>query len=169
MITRIDIAGDLLDALRREELTQAQMLSYCEQNAQILKAKAAIFSGTRVLMQRYGCDLDQIACVYLAGGFAHHIDLENAVCIGLLPDLPPARFRVVGNASLAGAWLALVERDAFGRMTEVAAHPRIVELNTDPAFEEEYVNALMLPNFAAEIFPDAIARLPAAVRGSFAS
>lgn len=137
--------------------------------SELLKAKAAIFSGTRILMRRYGCDLDRIACVYLAGGFAHHIDLENAVCIGLLPDLPLERFRVVGNASLAGAWLALVERDAFGRMTDVAAHPQIVELNTDPAFEGEYVNALMLPNLAAEIFPGAISRLPPAVRGSFAS
>jgi hypothetical protein len=38
MITRLDIIGNLIESLRRDELTQEQMLSYCEDNAHILKS-----------------------------------------------------------------------------------------------------------------------------------
>jgi len=38
MITRLDIIGNVIDSLRRDELTQGQLLSYCEDNAHILKS-----------------------------------------------------------------------------------------------------------------------------------
>ncbi len=125
--------------------------------SELLKAKAAVFGGTRILLKQAGLDCERLDRIYLAGGFARNIDIRNAIAIGMLPDLPEDRYVPVGNASLAGAWLALVEKGAMQRMARIASHPDVVELNMDPDFETEYVNALLLPNLEESLFPNVMA------------
>lgn len=121
--------------------------------ATLLQAKAAMYSGLSILLREAGLTLDELDRFYLAGGFAKHIDLGGAITIGLLPDLPLDRFRVIGNGSLAGAVLGLVDREAWAVFDRIATTPRTVELNLVPEFQDEYVSAMFLPHMEPERFP----------------
>lgn len=118
----------------------------------LLQAKAAIYVGARLLAKNAGLNLEDIDRIWLAGGFARHIDIRNAVTIGMLPDLPIDRFDAVGNTSLAGAFAALVDGTTWCEFDRIASLPQIVELNKDPEFEDEYMYALFLPNLMEERF-----------------
>jgi uncharacterized 2Fe-2S/4Fe-4S cluster protein (DUF4445 family) len=119
----------------------------------LLQAKAAIYVGVLLLAGSAGVQVDQIERIWLAGGFARHINIRNAITIGMLPDLPEDRFDAVGNTSLAGAFAALIDGNSFAEFDRIAELPRIVELNKDPQFEDEYMYALFLPNLMQERFP----------------
>jgi uncharacterized 2Fe-2S/4Fe-4S cluster protein (DUF4445 family) len=121
--------------------------------ATLLQAKAAAYAGMTILMQSAGLSLGDLDAIYLAGGFARHIDLRNAVAMGLLPDVPLERYHVLGNGSLAGAVVGLLDREAWAQFERISVGPTIVELNTIPEFQEEFVNAMFLPNMIAERFP----------------
>lgn len=113
--------------------------------AEILLAKSAIFSGMRTLVEYCGHSLAGITRLVLAGGFAKHVNIENAICIGLLPRLPLDRFQVIGNGALAGAYLTLVDGRAGKAMRELSTRPKVIELNLVESFEDNFVQSLYLP------------------------
>jgi len=123
----------------------------------LLQAKAAVYAGITVLLKHAGLGLDEIDAFHLAGGFARHINLRNAITMGLLPDLPLERYRVLGNGSLAGAVVGLIDREGWPALEAIAAAPTIIELNTTPEFQDEYVNALFVPNVVTNRFPSVVA------------
>jgi len=69
---------------------------------QLITAKAGLRTDQDLLLKYYGVDLQQLDKIYLAGGFGNYIDVDNAVAIGLLPDLKDGVAKI-GNAALAGA------------------------------------------------------------------
>ena len=113
--------------------------------SQVLKAKAATFAGMQSLLNARKQTFDGLNRVVLAGGFAKHIKIENGIAIGLLPDLPADRFDVIGNGSLAGALMAMVDPSAYDALTTIAGTPKVIELNLMPEFEHNFVDALSLP------------------------
>jgi len=127
--------------------------------AEVLKAKAAVFAGTKTLLQQCGKSFKDLDSVVLAGGFARHLNLRHAAWIGLLPDLPVERFHVIGNGSLAGAYLALVDARAFDAFDAIVRKAEVVELNLTPQFEANFVDALMLPGMDESEFPAAMAEM----------
>lgn len=118
--------------------------------AQILQAKAAIFSGIKTLLEQQSRSLDKVVRILLAGGFARHINIKNAMYIGMLPQLPSESFTVMGNGALAGAYLSLVDRRQTQVMHEIHMRPRIVELNLIESFEGNFIDALYLPDMVDE-------------------
>lgn len=113
--------------------------------AHLLQAKAAIGAGIRTLMEREGLGPTDIGRVLLAGGFGRHIDPESAVRCGLLPGFRAGQVEAVGNTSLAGAYIALLDRSALQEMDEIRTRIEIVELNLDPGFEDRFIDELALP------------------------
>jgi uncharacterized 2Fe-2S/4Fe-4S cluster protein (DUF4445 family) len=132
--------------------------------AQILKAKAAIYAGMKTLLGVREREFSGVRRFCLAGGFARHIDLQNAICIGLLPEIPRDRFDVVGNGSLAGAMLALMDADAMDAYQTVAKLPCVVELNRVASFENNFIDALALPNMNTAEFPNVMTEIEATPR-----
>ena len=128
--------------------------------AQVLKAKAATYAGMQTLLRLHDRRFADIHRVVLAGGFARHINLRNAITLGLLPDLPLDRFEVIGNGSLAGACLALLQAAALPAMEAVARQPRMVELNRTAYFENNFIDALLIPNLNTQDFPSVMDGLP---------
>jgi uncharacterized 2Fe-2S/4Fe-4S cluster protein (DUF4445 family) len=122
--------------------------------AEILKAKAAIYGGLKSLLTELGKTVREIDRIILAGGFAKHIDLRNAVCIGLLPDIAPEKYEVIGNGSLAGAALALLDQAAMDAYTELISRPTIVTLNQTDHFLNHFQEALAIPNLDTGDFPN---------------
>ena len=72
----------------------------------LMRAKAAIYSGVAVLAESLDLSLDAIEEVVIAGGFGHYLDLERVTALGMVPEIAPERFVFLGNGSLAGAKLA---------------------------------------------------------------
>ncbi len=113
--------------------------------AVLLQAKAAIGAGIETLLETAGIRAEEISRVYLAGGFGMHLNVTNAIAIGLLPGFKPEQVRVVGNTSLAGALLALIDRTTLAEMEVLREQVRVIELNLAEGFEDRYVEHLMLP------------------------
>lgn len=113
--------------------------------ANLLQAKAAIAAGVLTLLDHAGLTPAQVRHVYLAGGFGTRLNHAHAIATGLLPGFAPTQIRVVGNSSLAGALLALLDRSALDEMTRLAQRIRVVELNLVPTFEDRFIEQLQLP------------------------
>ncbi|MDH5467175.1 MAG: ATP-binding protein, partial [Candidatus Aminicenantes bacterium] len=100
-----------------------------------------------------GLVLDTIDSVYIAGGFGQHLNVENAVRIGLLPDIARDKFHYIGNSSLLGAYLILISEKNRGLADETADNMTYIELNTEPDYMNEYTGALFLPHTDINLFP----------------
>ena len=111
----------------------------------LLQAKAAIGAGIQILLQTAGLRIADLGRVYLAGGFGMHLNIANAIRIGLLPGFREEQVCVVGNTSLAGALLAVVDRAALSEMEKLRARVTVVDLNLASGFEDCYIDQLMLP------------------------
>lgn len=125
--------------------------------SQILKAKGAVYAGIRTLLDRAGRSVNDIERFVLAGGFAAHLRIPNAIAIGLLPELPLELYDVVGNGSLAGAYAALGSPDVFGEFLRISEKPSALHLNECGEFNDRYVDALALPNLDPDEFPGSMA------------
>ena len=77
----------------------------------LLRAKAAIFAGFTVLADSVGYPLEMIEKVLIGGSFGRYINVEKAVQIGLLPDMPWENFDFLGNTSVKGAYLGLIDQN----------------------------------------------------------
>ena len=110
---------------------------------QVQLAKAALRAGCEVLMKHYG--VDAAPRIVLAGAFGMHIDVQSALTIGLLPPSSPECVIAVGNAAGHGAYLALMDREKRKEAARVARSVAYVELASDKAFREAFLQALSLP------------------------
>ena len=119
----------------------------------LMRAKGAIYAGFTVLAQSVGIDLAMVERVLIGGSFGQYINVEKAVQIGLLPDMPWDRFHFLGNTSLQGALLALLNRDYRQQITETAAKMTYLELSADNTFYDAFTSALFLPHTDLNQFP----------------
>lgn len=119
----------------------------------LMRAKAAIFAGFTVLAQSVGVELAAVERVLIGGAFGQYINVEKAVQLGLLPDMPWEAFQFLGNTSLRGALLALLNREYRRQIAEAAAKMTYLELSADNSFYEAFTSALFLPHTDLERFP----------------
>ncbi len=142
------------DGSPRFHIPGKEGLSISEKEVQsIMRTKAAIFAASRTLLRNLGMDFQDLDRVLIAGGFGRHIDLENAISIGLLPDLPRELFEFIGNAALGGAKSVLLSADAREEMENLAPRMTYLDLSNDASFFHEYSSALFLPHTDEELFP----------------
>ena len=113
-------------------------------------AKAALYTGCRILMRELG--VSQISRVVLAGAFGSYIDKYRAMILGLFPDCDPENVQAVGNAAGDGARIALLNRSKREEIARLARWVEHVLIPMDEAFQELYLQALNLPH-AADPFP----------------
>jgi len=119
----------------------------------LIRAKGAIYAGFSVLTNSVGIDLADVEEVLIGGGFGKYIDIEKAIQIGLMPDMPWERFRYLGNTSVLGAFTALLCRDMRREVTEIARKMTYLELSADNRFMEQFTSALFLPHTDTAAFP----------------
>lgn len=119
----------------------------------IIRAKAAIYAGVSLLLKKTGFTFNDIDNIYIAGGFGNYLNVEKAIIIGMLPDLPKEKFIFLGNTSIAGAYLCLLSEKMRGEAEEIAQKMTNVELSVSRRFMEEYLSALFLPHTDIGLFP----------------
>ena len=106
---------------------------------EIQLAKSAVRAGAETLLLRYGISCDEVAAVYVAGGFGTRLDIAKAVDIGLLPEKLRGKVRAVGNTSLRGAIDFLTKTAAPGQLAGLIAVSKEVALAMDQDFNERYL------------------------------
>ncbi len=140
----------------KEECDTASDIVINESDIENLKrAKAAIYSATAILVKHMGLDFTEIKKFFIAGGFGTSVDINNAVGIGLLPDLDRPQFIFVGNSSLSGARQVLLSYDAMKKANEIAQKITYFELSVEAGYMDEYMAALFFPHTDLSRFPSA--------------
>lgn len=125
----------------------------------LLRAKAAIYAGFTVLADGVGFPLEGVERVLIGGAFGKYINVEKAVEIGLLPDMPWDRFHFLGNTSVRGAYMALLDQKARARVEDIAGRMTYIELSADNSFYDAFTSALFLPHTDLSRFPSVVAEL----------
>ncbi len=129
---RIGMDRFVLDAAADVYLSEADI-------ARLAQAKAAQAAGWTLIMKAYGATFADIERLYLAGGFASHLDLDSALRIGLIPQVPTDLIRQVGNAAIEGATLALRSLTLRRSLESFVRSIEHVELETDEGFFDAFV------------------------------
>ena len=129
---------------------------------QIQLAKAALYAGIRLLMDRL--EVTSVDRIRLAGAFGSHIDVRYAMALGMIPDCPLDAVSAAGNAAGHGARIALLNQASRREIESVVKRIEKVETAIEPKFQAYFVDAMAIPHgtepFAglAGIFPDRAAR-----------
>lgn len=116
----------------------------------IQMAKAALYSGARLLMDKF--NVETVDRVVLAGAFGAHISAKHAMVLGMIPDCPLEKVTSAGNAAGTGARIALLNTKARSEIEETVRRIEKIETAVEPRFQEHFVNASAIPN-SAEPFP----------------
>lgn len=117
---------------------------------EIQMAKAALYSGARLLMDKF--EVDSVDRVVLAGAFGAHISPKHAMVLGMIPDAPLDKVTSAGNAAGTGARIALLNTKARAEIEKTVQDIHKIETAIEPRFQEHFVNASNIPN-AVEPFP----------------
>ncbi len=126
----------------------------------LIRTKGAVYSACSLLVKNAELKFDDIESFYIAGGFGRHLDVENAIRIGLLPDLERKKFHYIGNSSLSGAALILLSDNNRNMVQKIARQMTYIELNTEPGYMDEYTGSLFLPHTDTALFPTVDRTLP---------
>ncbi|MDG4874562.1 ASKHA domain-containing protein [Mesorhizobium sp. WSM4935] len=107
-------------------------------------AKAALYAGTKLLMEKQ--HTDHVDRIHFAGAFGSFIDPKYAMVLGLIPDCDLDKVSAVGNAAGAGARMALLNRGYRREIEETVSRIEKIETALEPKFQEHFVYAMALPN-----------------------
>jgi len=125
----------------------------------LIRAKAAMFAGCQTLTKAVSLSCGDFEQVILAGNFGNSVNIDKAITVGLLPDIPRDRFVFIGNGSLSGARLVSFSTDLLDDARRVAQMMTNLELSENVDFTSNYVAALFLPHTDADAFPSVSKKL----------
>ena len=111
-------------------------------------AKAALYAGIRLLMDRLG--LEEVDTIRLAGAFGSHVDVKYAMVLGMIPDCDLSQVTSAGNAAGTGARIALLDRNSRSEIRQVVRNIEKVETAVEPSFQNYFVEAMAIPHKSAK-------------------
>jgi len=119
----------------------------------VIHSKGAIYTGADVLLKHMGLSFKNVKYFFISGGLGTYLDIEKAIMIGLLPDLPRERFIFIGNSSITGAKMCLLSQEAYEEVETIAKKMTYIDLSTNPEFMNNYSASLFLPHTDIDRFP----------------
>ncbi len=142
---KMNVTGRFDDTVGKPMMLDAKsQVSFAESDvSKLAQAKAANVAALQIVMKNYGITYDQVDKLYLAGGFAQHLDLDAAKRIGLIPNFPNEKIVRIGNAAVEGATMALRSvrlREEIEALVKTIKH---IELEEDPEFFEYFVTGCL--------------------------
>ena len=121
----------------------------------LMRAKGAMYAAYITLLEGVGLTIHDVERVVLAGGFGQSINIERAILIGLMPELPPEKYVFVGNGSLLGARLAALSNGLRSEVGEIVEKMTHFELSVVPTYMDKYTGSLFLPHTESKtLFPE---------------
>ncbi|RNC29399.1 MAG: hypothetical protein AWM53_00752 [Candidatus Dichloromethanomonas elyunquensis] len=124
-----------------------------------MNTKAAAGTMVSYLLEALNVEPGDIQKVYIAGAFGTHINLESAITIGLYPDLPRERFVIVGNGSLEGAAMLLVNAALLSAAENIIEDIDYLSLGEATDFLTKMYAAKFLPHTNFELYPTVMEKL----------
>lgn len=109
---------------------------------QVQLAKGAILSGIRALIKKAGIETCDITRVCIAGQFGKYISMDSFFGVGLLSKEFEGKVEYLGNTSLTGAYMALLDKNAIDYMTEISVETEFFELSKLEEYEKIFAKAL---------------------------
>jgi uncharacterized 2Fe-2S/4Fe-4S cluster protein (DUF4445 family) len=125
----------------------------------LIRAKAAMYAGYQTLLKSVGLTFNDLDKVIIAGTFGSHLDIEEAITIGLMPEIDRTKFFFVGNGSLLGARLSSFSTELIEAGRRVARMVTNIELSENGDFMHHYIASMFLPHTDSALFPEASRRL----------
>jgi uncharacterized 2Fe-2S/4Fe-4S cluster protein (DUF4445 family) len=125
----------------------------------LVRAKGAMYAGYQTLLASVDLTFEKLDNVIVAGTFGSHLDIEDAITIGLLPDIDRSKFVFVGNGSLLGARLSSFSTELIEAGKVVAGLVTNIELSENVLFMENYTASMFLPHTDTRLFPSFTGRL----------
>lgn len=119
----------------------------------LIRTKGAIYAAAACLVNSVGLSFADIQHLYIAGAFGNKLDVANCVTIGLLPDLPRDRVHFIGNSSVAGAKLAMLNEQTMAEMYRIRERITYEELMVNPRYMDDFLSACFLPHTDLSQFP----------------
>jgi uncharacterized 2Fe-2S/4Fe-4S cluster protein (DUF4445 family) len=119
----------------------------------MMRSKAAMYAILVTLIGQVGVAFSDLARIAVAGAFGRHINPRQAITLGMLPDLPLSTFQPVGNSSLRGAEMILLDHTAFARSQEIARRITYIELNVNQEFMIRFSGSRFIPHTDPGLFP----------------
>jgi uncharacterized 2Fe-2S/4Fe-4S cluster protein (DUF4445 family) len=144
-IRRVNDTVEFVIAWKEETNKDEDIVVTQKDIRELQMAKAAIYAGCHILMEKREVSSEEIDKVYLAGAFGNYIDPKNAKAIGLIPDVKPGKILSVGNTALAGARMALLSVDIRNEAIEMTKNLTYVELGAETNFNREFISATFFP------------------------
>jgi len=118
--------------LTQEDIRQAQL------------ACAAIKTGFQLLLAYLHLQPQDLRAIYIAGAFGQELSVANSQAIGLIPRVSPERVFFLGNTSLAGARLLLLNRLSRQRLLSRLERVEYVSLALEKQFQNYFLENLKL-------------------------
>jgi len=119
----------------------------------LIRSKAAMYTILETLTASVGISPQDLESFYVAGTFGAFINPQSAIAIGMLPDLPPDKYKTLGNSSLGGAALALASDKFHPQIDQIRDRITYLELNVNQDFMNRFSAAKFLPHTNAKLFP----------------
>ena len=122
--------------LHRAENDQVPIVVTQNDIRQIQLAKAALYAGVKLLMDKIGTD--HIDRIRLAGAFGSHINVKHAMVLGLIPDCALDQVSSAGNAAGTGARIALLNRQSRNTIESLVTNIEKIETAMEPKFQQYF-------------------------------
>jgi len=119
----------------------------------LIRTKGSIYAAADSLVQSVGHSFGAIRRLYIAGAFGNKLDVSSCIAIGLLPEIPLERVQFIGNSSVAGAKLVMLDRALFEEVERIRDRITYRELMVDPGYMERFTSACFLPHTDLARFP----------------
>jgi len=119
----------------------------------LLRAKGAMYTALTLITERLGVGFNDLETFFVTGSFGEHIDPEHAVTIGMLPDIPRGKFRVLENGAGLGACMLLRSFRLREEIESIRRKTTYLQLTTDNEFMHRLNAAIFIPHTNRELFP----------------
>ena len=148
------VTDDCFLVVKGEETRDGRDIHITEADIKnLINSKGAIFTGIYVLLKELGLTLGNIQRFFISGGLGTALDIDEAVYIGLFPDIPRNLFIFMGNSSITGGRMCLLSGEAKDMAGEINKKMTYIDLSSNPVFMQEYTASLFFPHTNLELFP----------------
>jgi uncharacterized 2Fe-2S/4Fe-4S cluster protein (DUF4445 family) len=140
---RINSSGRLSDGAGSMMVVPGHAITFSDGDiAEIAQAKGSNSAAQTILMKLFGIGTEDVGTLYLAGGFAEYLDVEQAQRIGMIAPVPIERVVKLGNASLEGARALLCNQALRSELERRVARVEHVRLELDADFFDLFVEGM---------------------------
>lgn len=108
----------------------------------VREVQLAIAAGINILLKEAGINFNEIANIYLAGGFGSFIDPSNACNIGLFPDKMADKIIKIGNGAGLGAKAYLLDKKQNDKVRYLLETIEYLELSLRKDFQDEFMKSM---------------------------